>query len=302
VDTCACNCSCSLQEDTPIILSTSCILSIQPGQSCADIQFSSSTSEFCYCTAELPHEWVLSTSSCPEEPKKPKNMEKLKDIPDRAGKKNKTHSSDFQFTPKSPSNGPAAKLAKVPRDQRMRHRHRVSRCSSALLVPPDPSLIRPGPSAGPPGKWKLSSNGTRNPTYNQLEPTTNPREVQHATVAVRVRVPEASWGLNNGRIICAAEPLTILTSTPTPILRLLKKVLDSAVRSKYDLWKEGCYGLSHEHLHHVPRFIWITHPSNPSSLFSPILYGAQPPFLLYFHGSSASQRFHTQILRSAVGR
>ncbi|KFY34276.1 hypothetical protein V495_08180 [Pseudogymnoascus sp. VKM F-4514 (FW-929)] len=39
----------------------------------------------------------------------------LKDIPDRAGKKDRNYWSDFQITPKSPSNGPAAKLAKVPR-------------------------------------------------------------------------------------------------------------------------------------------------------------------------------------------
>ncbi|KFY75057.1 hypothetical protein V499_04954 [Pseudogymnoascus sp. VKM F-103] len=79
--------------------------------------------------------------------------------------------------------------------------------SASQLALPGPFPIRPGPSAGPPGKWKLSEMALRRShTPHTRRPSLQPPGLYGGCM---VGYKTTSWGLSDGRIMCSAELLTI---------------------------------------------------------------------------------------------
>ncbi|KFZ03513.1 hypothetical protein V501_09357 [Pseudogymnoascus sp. VKM F-4519 (FW-2642)] len=160
--------------------------------------------------------------------------------------------------------------------------------SASQLARPGPFPIRPGPSAGPPGKWKLSEMALRRShTPHTRRPSLQPPGSCSSGCMCGVwgygRVPDDVLGIERW-----ANYVQRRASYHTSPSHPLRYCVYSAIRSKIQTSKGegGCQGLALKGCrmstqHRVPRFIRITHshPSNPSSLFSPILqytYSTQP--------------------------
>jgi hypothetical protein len=139
-------------------------------------------------------------------------------------------------------------------------------CSHSLLVLPGPFPIRPGPSAGPPGKWKLLEMALGNLTLED-----QPYSPQEAAVAVvwwlYGRVPETSWGLIDGRIMCGAELLTIHHHhTHSDIAPTVLYGTNTNFEGRVVV--KGWKGLSHEHR---TAYLVSSGSHTPFQPFQPVL-------------------------------
>jgi hypothetical protein len=157
VDTCACkNCSCSVQEGTEIIVSTS-IQSVHSWLCIHTIQSSS----------QLPSSSISSLQHKQVPQATPSNLEtwrNLKDIYTHSGKKKAEivlESLTPQMTLRYTSNGSAGKVTKVPSLKQMRHHHRISGilCFSTSASRSFPHTAWPIRRAT--GKMEAVGNGTK---------------------------------------------------------------------------------------------------------------------------------------------
>lgn len=140
---------------------------------------------------------------------------------------------DLQLPSKQRSYGPADKFTKVPGTKKPHHHHRVS---CVLWFPTSPyrsSPIRPGPSAGPPGKWKLSKTALDTIHWSPYSP-----------YSPRVGHQKTSWAM--GELHAAPSFPTILHHHTHYAIAPMKKLCFTEQNTDFGR-RVGKEEMAHEH-------------------------------------------------------